>query len=206
MGLQGKRVSLRPLTRDDLDAIEAWAPYTDSLYAAWNRFPWHRLGKDLWHELEATDQAVERYAIVDDSGRVVGVLGLILDEAQAPLLSIFLGAEYVNRGLGTDALETLLQHAFTERGFQAVHLDVAASNRRARHVYEKCGFRVVDARYRPVEEGESLAFLAEPRYRDLHACYRRRHGRTYALYFRMIVRAEDWEARHASCNPPAPSA
>ena len=202
MGLQGKRVSLRPLIRDDLDEVEAWAPYTDPLYVDWNRFPWHRLGKDLWHELQTTDRAVERYAIVDPAGRVIGVLGLILDEGQTPLLSIFLGAEYVNRGLGTDALETLLQHVFTERGFKAVCLDVAASNRRARHTYEKCGFRLVDARYRPMEEHESLAFLSEPHYRELRSYYRRRHGRTYALYFRMVIRAEDWQARHSSCNLP----
>ncbi len=193
MVLQGERVSLRPLTRADLDEIEAWAPYTDPLYLAWNRFPWHQLGKDLWHDLQFTDPAVERLAIVDRQSRVIGVIGLVdVDDSRSPLLSIFLGSDFVGQGLGSDALRTLLREVFRERGLAAVRLDVAASNRRARRVYEKCGLRITGTRYRPVEESQPLGFLDEPRYRDLRPYYREEGGRTYALFYQMEIRAQDW--------------
>lgn len=196
MGLRGERVEIRPLTRDDLDEIEAWTPYTDPLYVAWNRFPWHRLGKDLWHELESVDPEVERYAIVDSLRRVIGVAGLVnVDGGNALVLSIFLGADFVGQGLGSDALRTLLRYAFQERGLAAVCLQVAAANVRARRVYERCGFRLMGRRYRPVEEGESLAFLDDARYRELRACFRREAGRIYALFYDMEVRAADWRER-----------
>lgn len=207
MALQGERVSLRPLTRRDLDEVEAWTPFTQPLDLAWNRFPWHRLGKDLWHELQSTDPAVERYAVLDGRGRVIGIVGVVdVDESVTSTVSIFLGADYVGQGLGSDALRTLLRHAFLTRHLQAVRLDVAATNSRARRAYKKCGFRVTGRRYRPVEEGQSLAFLAEPRYRHLRSFYREEAGRTYVLFYNMEIGAEDWLAREHERNLPPGSA
>lgn len=195
MALRGERVSLRPLTRPDLDEVEAWTPYGEPPELDWNRLPWHRLGKDLWHELQSTDPAVERYAVLDLQGRVIGVIGLVdVDGGLSPMLSIFLGADYVGQGLGSDALRTLLRYAFRERRFRAVRLDVAASNGRARRAYEKCGFRPVGRRYRPVEEGETLAYLRQARYRHLRPFYRVEDGRTYALFYHMQLDVEDWVA------------
>lgn len=197
MALQGELVTLRPLSRADLDEIEAWTPYTDPLFIAYNRLPWQRMGKDLWHALEAADPGVERYAIVDRQGRIVGILGLLdVAEPSTPLLSILLGADFVDRGLGTDALRVLLGHAFSERKLRAVRLEVAATNLRARQVYEKCGFRITGQRYRPLETGLAGLLLQDPRYREFRRYLKRRHGQNYVLTYEMQVRAEDWRSGH----------
>lgn len=204
MLLHGARVTVRPLARADLDEIEAWTPFADPLYHSWNRFPWHRLGKDLWFELESLDPLVERYAIVDDDGRVIGVLGLVGGEPQAsPELSIFLGADFCGRGLGTDALQALLRYGFEERAFRSIRLQVAATNRRAQRAYEKCGFRRTGQRYRPVEEGESLAFLDDPAYRRLREYYREEGGRTHLLHYDMEISAAEWRAARRQAGPAA---
>ncbi len=195
MLLHGTKVTVRPLARADLDEIEAWTPFADPLYRSFNRFPWHRLGKDLWFALESLDPLVERYAIVDAEDRVIGVLGLVGGEPQAsPELSIFLGADFCGKGLGTDALQAVLRYGFEERAFRSVRLQVAATNHRAQRAYEKCGFRRTGQRYRLVEEGESLAFLDHPEYRCLREYYREEGGRTYLLHYDMEVRAADWRA------------
>lgn len=202
MVLQGERVLLRPLTRGDLDEVEAWTPFTDPLYLAWNTYPWHRMGKDLWYELEATDPAVERYAIVDREGRVIGVLGLVdVDGTRSPVLSIFLGAEFSGQGLGTDALRTLLRHVFQERGQAAVRLQVAATNGRARRAYEKCGFHVTGERYRPPESGDPLAYLGDPRYQHLRRYVRQEGERTYLLFYDMQITAAEWWASQGTEGP-----
>lgn len=203
MGLQGERVALRPLTRPDLDEIEAWAPFTDPLYRDWNRYPWHRLGKDLWLDLESLDPAAERYAIVDSQRRVIGVVGLVdVDGAHRPLLSVFLGSHYCDQGLGTEALRVLIRHAFVERGLAAIRLSVAATNARARRAYEKCGFHVTRRSYRPVAEDESLAFLDEARYRGLRRYLRQEDGCTYLLFYEMEIGAAAWQAHHGEAAPP----
>ncbi|MCL6430163.1 MAG: GNAT family N-acetyltransferase [Anaerolineae bacterium] len=195
MLLRGTRVIVRPLSRADLDEIETWTPFTDPLYLSWNRFPWRLLGKDLWFELEALDPLVERYAVVDLEGRVIGMVGLVgAQKGASPELSIFLGAEFCGQGLGTDALQTLLRQGFEERVFASVRLQVAATNRRAQRAYEKCGFRRVGQHYRLLDESESLAFLEEPVYSDMRQYYRREGGRTYLLFYDMELCAADWSA------------
>jgi len=110
----------------------------------------------------------------------------------------------VGKGLGTDALRTLLRHLFLSRHLRAVRLDVAATNARARRAYEKCGFGVTRHHYRPVEEGQSLAFLDEPRHAHLRSFYRQEDGRTYTLFYRMEVSADDWLRRERN-RPSAPA-
>ena len=193
MILQGERVSLRALARADLDQVEAWTPYTDPLYVAWNEFPWHRMGKDLWYALESIDPAVERFAIVDRQARVIGLAALVsVDGGPCPVLSIFLGSAYVNQGLGSDAVRTLLGYAFQERKCTAVRLEVAATNARARRAYDKCGFRIVGSRYRPASDDRSLDCLDDERYRHLRRFCRQENGRTCVLFYVMEIRVRDW--------------
>ncbi|WP_313816980.1 GNAT family protein [Citricoccus sp.] len=45
-----------------------------------------------------------------------------------------------DRGLGSEAVELTLRHAFEDQGLHRVSLEVYAFNPRARHVYEKAGF------------------------------------------------------------------
>jgi aminoglycoside 6'-N-acetyltransferase len=47
------------------------------------------------------------------------------------------------RGIGTDALETLVEHLLIERGHHRVTIDPAADNLAAIRCYEKAGFRRV---------------------------------------------------------------
>jgi len=202
MAMRGERVSLRPLTRADLDEVEAWTPFHEPPELAWNHMPWRRLGKDLWQELQLLDPTIERYAVLDRQGRVIGIVGLVdVDENGSPMLSIFLGADYVGQGLGSDALRAVLRYAFRERGYHAVRLEVAAGNGRARRAYEKCGFRPTGQCYRPLAEEEVPTYLNEPRYRHLRPYYRQKGGRTYALYYRMQLDAESWATRQPGGEP-----
>jgi RimJ/RimL family protein N-acetyltransferase len=47
---------------------------------------------------------------------------------------------FLGRGLGTEAIRMILNHAFEAVGVHRVELEVYAFNPRARHVYEKIGF------------------------------------------------------------------
>ena len=78
------------------------------------------------------------------SGRWAGEVVLNdLDEANRSCgFRILLGgAEVRDRGLGTEASRLALAHAFEVVGVHRVELQVYAFNPRARHVYDKLGFR-----------------------------------------------------------------
>ncbi|NUL47300.1 GNAT family N-acetyltransferase [Cellulosimicrobium funkei] len=77
------------------------------------------------------------------TGRIVGES--VLNDLDADNLSCgfriwISGAR--DRGLGSEAVELTLQHAFEDQGLHRVSLEVYAFNPRARHVYEKAGFRL----------------------------------------------------------------
>ena len=51
------------------------------------------------------------------------------------------GSENQGRGRGTFAVNEMLKHAFYNLNLQRVELTVLENNERAKHLYEKCGFR-----------------------------------------------------------------
>src|SRR5699024_5593488 len=99
----------------------------EQTYARWSR---------------AEDRIV--WVIVDNaSGDVVGES--VLNDLDVDNLScgfrIWIAGRH-GRGLGTEATRLTMQHAFEQQGLHRVSLEVYAFNPRARHVYEKVGFRL----------------------------------------------------------------
>jgi RimJ/RimL family protein N-acetyltransferase len=90
------------------------------------------------------DLAVEDAA----TGRLVGEVVLNEHDAEARTCNLrcLVGPEGRGRGLGTEALRLLLDHAFGALLLERVDLEVYAFNPRARHVYERLGFVVTATR------------------------------------------------------------
>ncbi|MEM2940006.1 MAG: GNAT family N-acetyltransferase [Thermoproteota archaeon] len=60
------------------------------------------------------------------------------------LLGIAVAREYRNRGIGTKMLETLIEESM-RTGLKLLVLDVLSTNTKARHVYNKVGFKEAGA-------------------------------------------------------------
>jgi aminoglycoside 6'-N-acetyltransferase len=58
-------------------------------------------------------------------------------------LDIFIAAQHHGRGLGAEALRTLLRHLFEDRGHHRATMDPAVANTRAIRSYEQIGFKPV---------------------------------------------------------------
>lgn len=140
--LVGERVVLRDVRREDADVAATWPRFTEpelqwanlSLRTPSEREAWFR------HEQSASNRL--RLAVTTRDGELAGFLGLreIDWRQRRATLGIRLSPLHVNRGLGTDAIRTLLRYAFDELGLVRVDLDVAVHNQRARRCYEKVGF------------------------------------------------------------------
>ncbi len=104
------------------------------------------------------DLAVEDAA----TGRLVGEV--VLNEhdpaARSCNLRCLLGPDGRDRGLGSDALRLLLDHAFGAVRLERLELEVFEFNPRARHVYERLGFTVIGRREGALEfDGAPVAAL-----------------------------------------------
>jgi RimJ/RimL family protein N-acetyltransferase len=110
-----------------------------------------RAQSDAWYGSrrgEHDDRLDLAIATLDDDQCVGEVVlgGLDPDNASCWFRIGLIGPEVYGRGYGTEATRLLLGHAFDTLGLHRIELEVYAFNHRARHVYEKLGFRVEGTR------------------------------------------------------------
>ena len=87
------------------------------------------------------------FVLAAPDGAIVGegVINEILwPEKTANFRIAIFSPEHRNRGLGTWMVQTIRDYAFRELGLEELTLEVFAFNPRARHIYEKAGFRVTE--------------------------------------------------------------
>lgn len=145
--IRGQLTVLRPIERDDLDALWRWYNDPEVMYY-WaepsllsrdeleSRYPANGLGGSTgqMHWLLITTQA----------GEPIGRIGYVdLDRRNRRAeIAIQIGERaYWGRGFGSDAIIAYLGHLFHEQNLHKVWLRVEAFNPRALRAYERCGFR-----------------------------------------------------------------
>ncbi len=148
INLDGERVRLRPLRDDDVPLLFGWFNDPDVLH-------WLHLSEDPPEVIGSLDAHHERWERMRDDaahrswcietkeGRPIGDIGLLAIHPthHRAELGITIGVkEYWSRGYGSEAIRTLLRHAFGEMGLRRVQLITDEDNARGIRCYEKCGF------------------------------------------------------------------
>ena len=132
--LRGERAVLRPLT--DADAPAMLAILSEPGVAAW----WRRAE---WEQV--TEEGATVFAVMVDDA-IAGSIQFS-EETDPDYLSaaidIFVADAWQDRGIGSEAMRTLIAYLIEERGHHRITVDPAAANARAIHVYERLGFRPV---------------------------------------------------------------
>lgn len=150
--LTGELVTLRPIRAEDADLVDALlredpevARLTGSLHSSTEAYegpPLDRLREIYGQWAVAEDRLV--LAVIDTaSGLLVGEAVLNdWDEGNRSCgFRILVGAPGRGRGLGTEATRLIVRHGLETMGLHRITLEVYDFNPRARHVYEKAGFR-----------------------------------------------------------------
>lgn len=147
--LSGEMVNLRALEPTDIDNCMQWINDREVtrhlLIGAW---PVSRKAEEEWLNRAAmgTDPRNRVLAIETKDGVYLGNIGLheIDYVAGVAEVGIVIGRkDYWGKGYGTDAMRTLLKHAFTNQRLRKVTLRVFGSNVRAQKSYRKVGFQEV---------------------------------------------------------------
>ena len=144
--LRGRLVRLRPAAAADAPALLTILDQPE--VAEW----WRR---DEWERLD--EGGAVTFAIVLD-GAVVGCIQYSEEtdpDYFSAAVDIFVSAAVHGRGVGRDAMRTLLAWLIDVRGHHRLTVDPAAANARAIHVYETLGFRPVGVlrQYERVADG-----------------------------------------------------
>lgn len=168
--LEGERAVLRPFTPADIEAMGpiladpdvirlTGSAHTSAEVAEMSARPELDDRTRTWYATRADQPDRLDLALVDratDACVGEAVLNEWSPEDRSANLRILIGPAGRDRGLGSEAVRLLVDHAFAATDLERVSLEVLASNPRARRVYERAGF---------VEEGRLRAafrFDGEP--------------------------------------------
>ena len=137
---------LRELERKDLSAINKWRNDPELIALLGAPFRYINLDVDVkWYEsyMGNRGNAVRCSITEDGSDDILGLVSLVSINYmnQSAEFHIMIGdTQNQGRGIGTFAVNTMLNHAFNNMNLQRVELTVLEDNIRAKHLYEKCGF------------------------------------------------------------------
>lgn len=140
--LRGEHVLLRPVEERDHPDILRWQ--NDPEVWWWMDYERTFTLEDV-HESEARAVVEGHPFLIEAGGRPIGRIGLNAFSARDETCSlyVFVGeADARGRGLGSDAIVTLLGWGFDSFGLYLVQLWGLSTNARAMRSYETLGFRV----------------------------------------------------------------
>jgi RimJ/RimL family protein N-acetyltransferase len=139
--ITGERVTLRPVAERDYPLIHAWQNDSEVWWLMDHEGPFS-LADIAESERRAREEG--HPYIVELEGRPVGRIGLNNMRRRDRICSlyVFLGERAAwGDGLGTDAIDALLGHAFDRFDLHQVELWSLADNERAIRAYRHCGFK-----------------------------------------------------------------
>jgi RimJ/RimL family protein N-acetyltransferase len=140
-------IKLRELERADLADLNRWRNDADLLELLGNNFLFIAGAVDeKWYEsyLAARDRNVRLAITLSDTRQYVGNVNLTGIHAvnRSAEFSILIGEKTAwGRGVGSEAANLMLRHAFGDLNLNRIYLTVLASNQRALRLYERLGFR-----------------------------------------------------------------
>jgi len=177
--LKSDRLTLRPLSEEDVDDMLTWV--NDP----------HIIGNIATFTLDYFTAAEERryvkrmqesdedhvFSIFDKKGSYIGQIGIhqIYHRSRTGRLSVVIASkEDMGKGYGSEAIRTLLNYAFDPKGLNLhkIWLLVFESNERSRRTYERVGF---------IKEG----VLREEYFHEMH----------YHNMIRMSILASEWASK-----------
>lgn len=135
--LDGESVSLRPLRIEDAEGLAEIQ--AEDAVSRW----WGPPNLDHLRDKAAGREGVRAFAVEVD-GELAGLIEFHeedVPEFRHASIDLYLSERHHGRGLGVDALRTLVRYLVGERGHHRITIDPAADNAAAIRAFEKAGFR-----------------------------------------------------------------
>jgi RimJ/RimL family protein N-acetyltransferase len=132
-------VSLRPITKEDIEQIRIWRNKSRQWFVYKKEIsPEQQLA---WWETYSKSTNDQMFVIETD--KPIGAVALYNIEAdRAEFGRLMIGEDgYAKKGYAVAATQLLLEYGFKKMALTEIFLEVFKDNRAARKVYEKAGFK-----------------------------------------------------------------
>jgi len=142
--ISGEKVNLRALRKTDSLKILEWVNNPKLKYFTGTIYPVSEIEHEKWFENKLNDKINKMFGIEEQAtNEFIGIIGLNNTDLinRSAELYIYIGDEnYWGKGLGSDAMKTLVEFAFEELNLHRLSLTVFSYNTRAIKAYKKVGF------------------------------------------------------------------
>ena len=185
--IRGERVIIRDLQLEDVFNMKNWGTHENPLIEDYNFPPMNDKEIKLWYKMKTNRLFNKYYGILNEDNRLIGYMGTkdIKVIRRESTLGIVLDPNYVNKGYGTEILDTFLEYYFTEMKMKKMILEVAEFNKRAYRVYEKVGFLPVG--YYLDEFFDSNLNLTNPYYLEEKSSFVITNRKIYNYIYKMVL-------------------
>jgi RimJ/RimL family protein N-acetyltransferase len=143
--LTGRRVCLRPFSRDDLPYIQKWSNDAELRRLTGEVAPMSQAETEKWYkELLGDKDRMWFVIILKRDNRVIGEAGLLrmFRPWRNTDMTIIIGEKDAwGKGYGTEVGHLLLDYAFRRLGFHRISIGVVGFNKRALRFWESLGFK-----------------------------------------------------------------
>jgi RimJ/RimL family protein N-acetyltransferase len=193
----GPRTRVRPFTRTDVDAWQAWPDYAEQLLVGTSPRRMSPDQRSRWFDDIIQRQRQIPFAVDDESGEMIGRIFLrhVRYEERSAVLGIDMHPDCLGQGYGTESLGAFLHHFFGSMGFERMLLSVAAHNVRARRCYESLGFNTVGTHW-DAHIGPDIT--GDPQFTYVRHLFRRGPLGLESLFYDMRLERKDWHKLNKS--------
>lgn len=153
-------VTLRNYASKDIEPLLVLANnYNVSRFLSYTfPYPYTRADAEWWITAGATAEGSVTKAI-EYQGQLVGSVGLVLQvgwRGHLAELGYWLGEPYWGQGLATNAVQMIMESAFSDLKLEKLFASVLAPNKASMRVLEKCGFKLEGILKREVYKDEQF--------------------------------------------------
>lgn len=140
--IESKKIILRTLVKEDIDDLKEWTP-NKSIYKFWGKNP----GKaDLKPELlfekpEKPTKSFHLWIELKKDKKVIGDIYIyLIEKDKKAKVAIRINPLYHNQGIGTEAVNTMVNWCFKNTELETIWTDVDKENVASIRLLEKCNF------------------------------------------------------------------
>lgn len=142
--ISGKIVELRGITKEDAPLIYEWVNKEELRDLTGTLYPVSEYEHEKYIQNITLAQDKKLFAIYKD-GKCIGTIGLKYMDYVSRNAELFISIGEISEeshGIGTDAVNTLVDYCFSHLNFHKIYLHVFESNTRAVNCYKNAGFTV----------------------------------------------------------------
>ncbi|ABR50833.1 GCN5-related N-acetyltransferase [Alkaliphilus metalliredigens QYMF] len=187
------------LQRKHVDSMQEWGKHQEPLFYGYNFPKMNRQERNYWYQIKAFSFSKRCYAIFNLEGQLVGYIALrdIKWFRKVGELGIVFDPDQINKGYGSDSLNTFLIYYFEVLKMKKLNLKVSYFNKRAQRCYEKCGFKIVTVKLEEFED-QRLPIFQEELYLPYRELFKLDKGLIKCQFIHMMMTKEMYKKNKLS--------